>query len=293
MQLHLKMARDRLPELVERSITWLLPNGSLTLEHEEKMLHNSSNVDAILNPYCEIRTYLAQITTNLESMNRMVQTTNIRSYNENEMEQFRRQNLRLGHQLMSKFQEFKTNLPTEDDYSLEARMKRTLFYGLYQSYINVWTRNEEFLQNYEQKLKKNLQMQSRIINCNATEEEIEELIANKTTNLFVGNILEETEKERKTLRDLMDRFNELKRLEKSIEEVHVLFLKIQNLVMEQNETIQRVEFHAQQARDAVGRGADELGDADKLHKKAFKKKLYFILILIVILLALIPVGIYL
>uniref|UniRef100_A0A1B0G2T0 t-SNARE coiled-coil homology domain-containing protein n=1 Tax=Glossina morsitans morsitans TaxID=37546 RepID=A0A1B0G2T0_GLOMM len=287
------MARDRLPELMQRSNTWLSSNGSLTLEQEEKMLQNSSNVDAILNPYSEIRTHLAQISTNLESMNRMVQTTNIRSYNENEMEHFRTQNLRLGNQLMSKFQEFKANLPAEDDYSLEARMKRTLFYGLYQSYVNMWTRNEEFLQYYEQKLKKNLQMQSRIINCNATEEEIEELISNKTTNLFVGNILEETEKERKTLRDLMDRFNELKKLEKSIEEVHVLFLKIQTLVMEQSETVQRVEFHAQQARDAVGRGADELSDADKLHQKAFKKKFYFILILIIILLVLILVGIYL
>lgn len=78
------------------------------------------------------------------------------------MEHFRTQNLRLGNQLMSKFQEFKANLPAEDDYSLEARMKRTLFYGLYQSYVNMWTRNEEFLQYYEQKLKKNLQMQSRI-----------------------------------------------------------------------------------------------------------------------------------
>ena len=78
------------------------------------------------------------------------------------MDQLRKNNLRLGNQLMTKFQEFKANLPPENDYSLEARMKRTLFYGLHQSYINIWTKNEQFLQNYEQKLKKNLQMQSKI-----------------------------------------------------------------------------------------------------------------------------------
>ncbi|KAM7347475.1 uncharacterized protein ACRADG_007041 [Cochliomyia hominivorax] len=287
------MARDRLPELIQRSNSCNSTNGtSISIEQQNSAakMQQNTNVDAILNPYSEIRTHLAQIAANLDSMNRMTQAANIRSFNENEMDQLRKHNLRLGNQLMTKFQEFKANLPAENDYTLEARMKRTLFYGLHQSYINMWTKNETFLQNYEQKLKKNLQMQSKIINCNATEEEIEELIANKTTSLFVGNILEETEKERKTLQDLMDRFNELKKLEKSIEEVHALFLRIQCLVMEQSETIQRVEFHAQQATLFVDKGADELEKADKLHKKALKKKVMLILIAIVVLLVLILIG---
>ncbi|XP_046803146.1 syntaxin-4 [Lucilia cuprina] len=290
------MARDRLPELIQRSNSCNSTNGTtISLERQNSAANMQQNtpVDAILNPYSEIRTHLAQIAANLESMNRMTQAANIRSFNENEMDQLRKHNLRLGNQLMTKFQEFKANLPAENDYTLEARMKRTLFYGLHQSYINMWTKNEAFLQNYEQKLKKNLQMQSKIINCNATEEEIEELIANKQTSLFVGNILEETEKERKTLQDLMDRFNELKKLEKSIEEVHALFLRIQCLVMEQSETIQRVEFHAQQATLFVDKGADELEKADKLHKKALKKKVMLILIAIVVLLVLILIGVFL
>lgn len=85
-------------------------------------------------------------------------------------------------------------------------------------------------------------------------------------------ILQETEKERQTLRDLMDRFNELRRLEKSIEEVHALFMRIQTLVLEQSETIQRVEFHAQQATLFVDKGADELDQAEKNQKKARKVK---------------------
>ncbi|XP_065363789.1 syntaxin-4 [Calliphora vicina] len=287
------MARDRLPELIQRSNSCKSTNGTTISVEQQTNMQQNTTVDAILNPYSEIRTHLAQIAANLESMNRMTQASNIRSFNENEMDQLRKHNLRLGNQLMTKFQEFKANLPAENDYTLEARMKRTLFYGLHQSYINMWTKNETFLQNYELKLKKNLQMQSRIINCDATEEEIEELIANKTTSLFMGNILEETEKERKTLQDLMDRFNELKKLEKSIEEVHALFLRIQCLVMEQSETIQRVEFHAQQATLFVDKGADELEKADNLHKKALKKKVMLILIAIAVLLVLILIGVFL
>lgn len=40
--------------------------------------------------------------------------------------------------------------------------------------------------------------------------------------------------------------------------------------LQQSETIQRVEFHAQQATLFVDKGADELEKADKLHKKALK-----------------------
>ncbi|XP_026846318.1 syntaxin-4 isoform X2 [Drosophila persimilis] len=235
-----------------------------------KMAQYGANVDDILNPYSQIRLQLSQIAANLEAMNRMTQTINLRTFNENEMDDLHNKNLRLGNQLMSRFRDFKTNLPPENDYSLEARMKRTLFYGLYQTYINLWQKNELFLQNYELKIKKNLRLHTKIINSEASEQEIELLMENKTTKLFVDNFLQETEKERQTLRDLMDRFNELRKLEKSIEDVHALFMRIQTLVMEQSETIQRVEFHAQQATLYVDKGAVELDQAEKHQKKARK-----------------------
>ncbi|XP_039499349.1 syntaxin-4 isoform X1 [Drosophila santomea] len=332
------MGKDRLPELLQRSLSTnssnSSSNGSLLLNvysgttefiigntggnnniysvvsqnshssnsnnssepkdrYSSKMSHHGSNVDDILNPYTEIRQQLAQIAANLEAMNRMAQTVNLRTFNENEMGELHSKNLRLGNQLMTRFNDFKANLPAENDYSLEARMKRTLFYGLHQTFINLWHKNELFLQNYETKVKKNLRLHTKIINSEASEQEIELLIENKTTKLFVDNFLQETEKERQTLREMMDRFNELRRLEKSIEEVHALFMRIQTLVMEQSEVIQRVEFHAQQATLHVDKGADELDQAEQHQKKARKKKIMLIVILAAILLVLLLVGIYL
>eukprot|EP00099_Drosophila_melanogaster_P016092 NP_525057.2 syntaxin 4, isoform A [Drosophila melanogaster] len=333
------MGKDRLPELLQRSLSTnssnSSSNGSLLLNvysgttefiigntggnnnsysvvsqnshscsnnnsstepkdrSSSKMTQYGSNVDDILNPYTEIRQQLAQIAANLETMNRMAQTVNLRTFNENEMDELHNKNLRLGNQLMTRFNDFKANLPAENDYSLEARMKRTLFYGLHQTFINLWHKNELFLQNYETKVKKNLRLHTKIINSEASEQEIELLIENKTTKLFVDNFLQETEKERQTLREMMDRFNELRRLEKSIEEVHALFMRIQTLVMEQSEVIQRVEFHAQQATLHVDKGADELDQAEQHQKKARKKKIMLIVILAAVLLVLLLVGIYL
>ncbi|XP_030245809.1 syntaxin-4 isoform X1 [Drosophila navojoa] len=317
------MTRDRLPDLLQRSLsansTSSSSNGSLLLSAynatTESLTNSNSNynsgsssgvdnnkdrskmsgtdVEAILNPYSEIRYQLSQIVTNLEAMERMSQTIHLRTFSENEMDELHNKNLRLGNHLMSRFREFKTNLPSETDYCLEARMKRTLFYGLYQTFINLWQKNEEFLQNYELKVKKNLRMHSKIINSEATDQEIELLIENKTTKLFVDNILQETDKERQTLRDLMDRFNELRKLEKSIEDVHALFMRIQTLVMEQSETIQRVEFHANQATLYTEKGGTELDKANEYREKARKKKIMLIAILVAVVLVLIFIGIYL
>ncbi|EDW81925.2 uncharacterized protein Dwil_GK25401 [Drosophila willistoni] len=324
------MARDRLPELLQRSLSSnsnsSSTNGSSLLlsvyngtteannqitsadsnsgvsgnassgskdRQSLKMAQNGTNVDAILNPYTEIRVQLSQIASNLEAMNRMSQTINLRTFSENEMDELHSTNLRLCNQLISRFKDFKANLPPENDYSLEARMKRTLFYGLHQTFLNLWHKNESILQNFELKVKKNLRMHSKIIHSEASEQEIELLLENKTTKLFVDNILQETEKERQTLRDLMDRFNELRKLEKSIEDVHALFMRIQTLVMEQSEVIQRVEFHAQQATLYTDKGAVDLDKAEKHQKKARKKKIMLIAILVAVVIVLLFVGIYL
>ncbi|KAL5288119.1 Syx4 family protein [Megaselia abdita] len=280
------MARDRLPDLIENSSSSSRGNLSQHSNSSDTVLNmsydsNSPNtgcsaIDTVLTEYTDVRVKLAQISRNLDRMNKLLLRTSIRQFNEEEMDDLRVANLSLGNELTIKFKELRGKLAEENDYSLEARMKRTLFYGLHQSFIHVWNNNEKFLQTYEDRLKKNLVMYSKIVNMNATEEEVEELINSKQTNIFVGNILEQTEKERQNLRELIDRCSELKRLEKSLEEVHALFIRIQNLVFEQSEQIQVIEYHAQQASLQVDKGNDQLDKANTLSKSVRKKKICLI-----------------
>lgn len=122
------------------------------------------------------------------------------------------------------------------------------------------------------------------MNVALTEEETETLLTNGGNQCFVGNVLEETEKCRQELRDLIARHSELETLEKSLAEVRDLFLKISTLVMEQGALIQVVEFHAQQASLNVEYGADQLTKAREKKIATLKKK-YCILIWIVIILS--------
>lgn len=111
---------------------------------------------------------------------------------------------------------------------------------------------------------------------------------------FVGNVLEETEKYRLKLQDIIARHNELESLERSLVEVRDLFVKISTLVMEQGAMIQVVEYHAQQATLNVEEGAEQLEKARELKIKALKKKtciliwVSVILSILVIILAFAP-----
>lgn len=270
------MIKDRLEELLALS---KLPSATNNESYSVNIKSDYSSIDDILGEYVEIRKNVALLAANLDTMKKCLRITDIKELNGNgnKINNLHDQNVGIGQKLLVKFKDLRSTLPDDEDYSLEARMKRTLFHGMHQEYINIWNNHEQFLQSYETKLKKNLQMHSKIMNYAHTEEEVEDLIANKKTSLFVSNILEDTEKERNTLRDLYRRHTELEKIENSIKEVHALFIRIQNLVLEQNDRIQMVEFHAQQATINVDKGADNLDKARELKKKAMKCKMCMIM----------------
>lgn len=63
---------------------------------------------------------------------------------------------------MAKFQMLEMNLPPPDVFTTLARMKRILYYSLFQKYIDVWTETEQFLQEYEANVKRALRAQSKV-----------------------------------------------------------------------------------------------------------------------------------
>lgn len=84
--------------------------------------------------------------------------------------------------------ELEIDLPRSGDSSIVARIKRLHFYSVREEFLDVWKEHEQFLLVYEERVKKALLRQARIVDHNITEEETEAFIANNTTSLFVGNV---------------------------------------------------------------------------------------------------------
>lgn len=202
----------------------------------------------------------------------------------------------------------------EKDSRTIARIKRIQFLLIKDHYINTYREHEEFLVQYDLKVKRIAQREAKIseltfflqqnthnwslslglVSIPLQDAEEADHLLQQGNQCFVGNVLEETEKYRLHLRDIITRHNELESLERSLVEVRDLFVKISTLVMEQGAMIQVVEYHAQQATINVEEGAEKLEKARELKIKSLKKKtciliwVSVVLFILVVLLAFAP-----
>lgn len=89
--------------------------------------------------------------------------------------------------------------------------------------------------NYHINLYDSITFDITLVSRNISIEETEELISNKEKgpSLFVGNILEDTQKAQHELREIVQRHNMLINLEKVLEEIRDMFFHISTFVMEQ------------------------------------------------------------
>ncbi|XP_037050261.1 syntaxin-4 [Bradysia coprophila] len=293
------MVRDRLAELQKNcdAVSYLPLNQQRqnTGPTQPEPSSADQQIAQVLDVYSDIRDGINEIKSNVHSMRNLLLELSTSINNNNslpeKMEKLRQTNMTLCQKLFNKMRDLEKDLPFKDDHEILSRIKRTNFYCVRDDFLAAWRDHEHFLVVYEEKVKKTLTRQAKIIDQNFSEEETENLINNKTTSLFVGNIIEETENARSHLRDLLVRHSELAKIEKSLTEVRDMFLRISTLVMEQSTLIQVVEYHAQTASINVDKGTDELEQAKNLKIKATKKKFWIIfwVVLVVVILIFIMV----
>jgi t-SNARE complex subunit (syntaxin) len=77
------------------------------------------------------------------------------------------------------------------------------------------------------------------------------------------------------LSDVQDRANDIERLEKNIRELHQMFLDMAELVSEQGQTIDNIEFNVNQTRDYVAETRKELPKAVDF-KRAARRVNFFL-----------------
>ena len=87
------------------------------------------------------------------------------------------------------------------------------------------------------------------------------------------------------------------KLERSIREVHDLFIELGALVTQQGELINNIAYNVDQATDKVEKGRKQLSDAERHQRSARRKKvicatILFIVIVIILLVILGELGVF-
>ena len=127
------------------------------------------------------------------------------------------------------------------------------------------------LEHYKSKSKEMLIRQCRIVDESITEEEMETVLS-EGRKIFTGSVLDETSQARQQLNEIEDRHNEFLQLENSVKEVHELFVELSVMVVQQGETVDRIDMIVGDAEIVVHDGAEQIKQARRTKKKTRRLK---------------------
>ncbi|XP_068677811.1 syntaxin-1A-like isoform X2 [Montipora foliosa] len=167
-----------------------------------------------------------------------------------------------------------------NDYA-ESRIRRCQHSTLARKFVEVMSVYNTTQSDHREKCKARIQRQLEITGKMKTSDEVEEMLEGGDPAIFTSDIVIETQQARQALGDIEARHQDIINLEKSIQELHEMFLDMAMLVESQGEMIDRIEYNVEQAVDFVQSAKSDTKKAVKYQSKARRKKILIIVCLIV------------
>jgi syntaxin 1A len=141
-------------------------------------------------------------------------------------------------------------------------------------------RNAEI--EYRERCKARIQRQLEITGRSVTDGEVEEMLESGNPAVFTQGIMVETAQAKQSLADIEARHGDIIKLEKSIKELHDMFIDMAALVQTQGEMIDRIEFNVVQSENFVKAASTDTKKAVKFQSAARRKKVFIIAIIAII-----------
>jgi len=178
------------------------------------------------------------------------------------------------------------------DMTADFRIRKTQHSMLLNKFVSTMTDYNQTQVDYRERCKARIQRQLEIAGKATTSEEVEEMLeSGEGAQIFTEGIVTDSAQMRQTLADIEARHADIKKLEKSIVELHEMFVDMATLVESQGEMIDRIEFHVGKAVEYVKAGTEDTRKALKLQREARKKKIMIIVCIIIICVIFVPMVI--
>ncbi|KAM4698149.1 syntaxin-4 [Rhinophrynus dorsalis] len=178
--------------------------------------------------------------------------------------------------------------------SVYARMRKTQHGVLSQEFIELINMCNQLQVQYRENNVKRIKRQLQITGHSVTDEKFDEMLESGQTDVFTCNILKDTQVTKQALNEIETRHEEILKLEKSIMELHEMFLYLATEVEAQGETINNIEKNITHSSDYVEKAKKQLNQAVENRHKARKKKICIavcVLVLVILLVIIITVSV--
>ncbi|XP_077533964.1 syntaxin-like isoform X1 [Haemaphysalis longicornis] len=188
---------------------------------------------------------------------------------------------RMANKVRMKLKLIQQNIDQEDQLvgnrSAELRIRKTQHSTLSRKFVEVMTEYNKIQNDYRERCKDRIRRQLEITGKVTTDEEIEEMLESGNPAIFTQGIVMETQKAKQTLAEIEARHHDIIKLEKSIRELHDMFMDMAMLVESQGEMVDRIEYHVKNAAAYVDTATQETRRAVRYQSKARKKRVFILI----------------
>ncbi|KAK4512226.1 serine/threonine protein phosphatase Pzh1 [Mucor velutinosus] len=158
----------------------------------------------------------------------------------------------------------------------DGQMRRTQFSALKKRFMDTIQRYQDIERAYQQKYRQRIERQIRIVKPEATQDEIDDILdnADDDAQIFAQSLMQATRRghAKAVLSEVQNRHDDIKNIEKTIVELHQLFMDMSLLVERQQETVNAVEQNAETAAVQLKEGTNLVNRAIMSAKATRAKK---------------------
>ncbi|KAF6767968.1 hypothetical protein AHF37_11744 [Paragonimus kellicotti] len=145
--------------------------------------------------------------------------------------------------------------------STRERMKTAQHAAITRQLIDIMNLYNKYQLDFRDKCKSSIRGKLIVAGSEFSDEKIESILELKNPEIFTQAIMTCTDEAKRSLSDIEARHADIIRLEKSIEELHDLFLTMALTVDSQSGLIDRIEDNVNKAADSVVQSKRKLSDA--------------------------------
>jgi len=154
--------------------------------------------------------------------------------------------------------------------SSEARIRQNMQNTMSRKFMDLMKEYQDVQTKYKDKYKDKVVRQYKIVNPEADQDEIDQVLASDQPVFAQSVLTGAASQAMSAVQDIQEKHKDILKLERSLEELHQLFVDMSVLVQSQGELLNQIEYSVEQSVAYVEKGVVELTKAQEYQKSARK-----------------------
>lgn len=175
----------------------------------------------------------------------------------------------------------------KDGVTAGSRIRRIQHSSLTHKFMEIMVGYNSIQVEHREKCKQRIMRQLEITGRNLTDEEVEDMLETGNAAIFTQSINTEEKVAKQMLSDIKARHADIMKLEKSIRDLHEMFVDMAVMVEEQGKLVDQIEYQVHNTVEYVENAKETTKKAIKFQQSARKKKIIIILIVVAVILIII------